>query len=68
MMRVMRVPLLVPAVIRPGIAAASATGASGTGGTGRVVAVTAVAAETAVGLALVQSTSIGYLITRRISG
>lgn len=67
-MRVVRVSLLVPAVIRPGVAAAGAGGASGAGGAGRVVAVTAVAAETAVGLALVQSASIDHLIARRVPG
>lgn len=50
-MRMMRVPVLVPAVIRSGIAAAGAAGAGGTGG---VVAVAAVAAKAAVGLTLVQ--------------
>lgn len=61
----MGVPLLVPAVICSGIAATSATGA---GGTGRMVAVTAIAAETAVGLTLIQSAGIGYLIARRVPG
>lgn len=64
-MRVMGIPLLVPAVIRPGIAAA---GAGGAGGAGRVMAVAAVAAEAAVGLALVQSADVGYLIARRVPG
>lgn len=50
-MRMVRVPVLVPAMIRPGVAAA---GASGAGSAGGVVAVAAVAAEAAVGLTLVQ--------------
>jgi len=68
MMRVMGISLLIPAMIRPGIAAASAASASGTSGTRRVMTVTAVATETAVRLALIQSTGIGYLIARRIPG
>lgn len=60
----MRVPLLVPAVIRPRITAASATGAGSAGRARRMMAITAVAAETAVGLALVQSAGVGYLIAR----
>lgn len=67
-MRVMGIPLLVPTVICPGIAAAGAGGAGGAGGTGRVVAVTTVATETTVGLTLIQSAGIGYLIARRVSG
>lgn len=47
----MRVPVFVPAMIRPGV---TASGAAGAGGTGCVVAVAAVAAEAAVGLTLVQ--------------
>lgn len=64
----MGVPLLVPAVIRPGVTAASATGAGSAGRARRMMAVTAVAAETAVGLALVQSAGVGYLIARRVPG
>lgn len=66
MMRVVRVSLLIPAMIRPRVAAAGAGGAGGTGGARCVMAVTAVTAETAVGLTLVQSTNIIHLITRRI--
>lgn len=64
----MGIPLLVPTVIRPGIAAAGAAGTGGAGGTGRVMAVAAVAAEAAVGLALIQSAGVGYLIARRVPG
>lgn len=68
MVRMMGVPLLVPAMIRPGVAAASAAGAGSAGRARRMMAVTAVAAETAVGLTLVQSAGVGYLIARRVPG
>lgn len=67
-MRVMGIPLLVPTVICPGVAAAGAAGAGGASGTGRVMTVATVAAETAVGLALIQSAGVGYLIARRVPG
>lgn len=65
MMRVMRVSVLVPAMIRPGVTAA---GAAGTGGAGGVMTVATIAAKAAVRLALIQSASGGHLVTRCVPG
>lgn len=64
-MRVMGVSMFVPAMIRPGVTAASA---ASTGGAGSMMAVTTVAAKAAVRLTLVQSASGGHLIARRVPG
>lgn len=61
----MRVSVLVPAMIRPRVTAA---GAAGTGGAGGVMAIATIAAKAAVRLALIQSTSGGYLIARCVPG
>lgn len=61
----MRVSVLVPAMIRPGVTAA---GAAGTGGAGGMMTIATIAAKAAVRLALVQSASGGHLIARRVPG